>query len=483
MEEKHRVGIYVRVSTNNQVEDGYSIGEQTDKLKKYCDIKDWENPIIYTDGGYSGSSLNRPGIERLVHDVKKHKIDTVIVYKLDRLSRSQKDTLFLIEDVFNANDCNFISLNENFDTSTAFGKAMIGILSVFAQLEREQITQRMQMGRVGRAKAGYFNGSVVPFGYNYKDGLLVVNEGEASVVNRIFQLYLDGNGILKIANILNDEGHPYRDNLWNLNIIRNILKRRTYVGEVSFKKQWYPGLQEPIIDKETFDEVQKQYDRRSIEGMEKSNNTRPFRAKYMLSGLIRCGKCGSSLEIQVTKRANGTIRNYYYICRKKSKTFLKMKGLPLSDQCDLPNIKKDDVESRVLSAIVRLSWDKKRLDNLLNKRGVIREDPSPLEKTIRENNKKISKLMDLYSIDSISMDNLNSKISKYNIENERLKKRIENIEKEQTNKSTAKIKYLFSKAENIIKNGSYQDKMKLVHQLVKEVDVNPSNITIKWLFN
>lgn len=94
-----RVGIYVRVSTNDQAEEGYSIDEQIDKLKKYCEVKDWSVPTSYVDAGLSGSNLNRPGITKLIRDVKDHKIDTVLVYKLDRLSRSQKDTLYLIEDV------------------------------------------------------------------------------------------------------------------------------------------------------------------------------------------------------------------------------------------------------------------------------------------------------------------------------------------------------------------------------------------------
>ncbi|HEV1977129.1 TPA: recombinase family protein, partial [Streptococcus pneumoniae] len=96
----NKVAIYVRVSTTNQVEEGYSIDEQKDKLSSYCDIKDWNVYKVYTDGGFSGSNTDRPALESLIKDAKKRKFDTVLVYKLDRLSRSQKDTLHLIEDVF-----------------------------------------------------------------------------------------------------------------------------------------------------------------------------------------------------------------------------------------------------------------------------------------------------------------------------------------------------------------------------------------------
>ena len=147
------VALYVRVSTDIQV-DGYSIDEQLERLEKYCDAKDWIIYNKYIDPGFTGSNINRPGLTKLLQDIHKGKIDLVLVYKLDRLSRSQKDTLYLIEEEFLPNNVDFISMTENFDTSTPFGKAMIGILSVFAQLERENIKTRLAMGHVGRAKAG-----------------------------------------------------------------------------------------------------------------------------------------------------------------------------------------------------------------------------------------------------------------------------------------------------------------------------------------
>ena len=135
---------YVRVSTDNQLEN-YSIEEQTDRLQAYCRARDITITEFYTDGGYSGGSINRPALQQMLKDIRSGEINLVIVYKLDRLSRSQKDTLTLIEDHFLANHVDFISVSENFDTSTPFGRAMIGILSVFAQLEKEQITERFMM--------------------------------------------------------------------------------------------------------------------------------------------------------------------------------------------------------------------------------------------------------------------------------------------------------------------------------------------------
>ena len=176
---------YVRVSTENQLEN-YSIDEQTSRMKAYCSAMNFNLIKIYTDGGYSGGNTDRPALKQMLYDLRSSQIDAVLVYKLDRLSRSQKDTLTLIEDCFLANGIDFISINENFDTSTPFGRAMIGILSVFAQLEKDQITERFTMGRIGRCKAGYFHGGGnPPYGYSYVNGSLLINYDEAENVKKI----------------------------------------------------------------------------------------------------------------------------------------------------------------------------------------------------------------------------------------------------------------------------------------------------------
>ncbi|ELG7151519.1 recombinase family protein, partial [Listeria monocytogenes] len=137
-----KAAIYIRVSTQEQIEN-YSIQAQTEKLTALCRSKDWDVYDIFIDGGYSGSNMNRPALNEMLS--KLHEIDAVVVYRLDRLSRSQRDTITLIEEYFLKNNVEFVSLSETLDTSSPFGRAMIGILSVFAQLERETIRDRMVM--------------------------------------------------------------------------------------------------------------------------------------------------------------------------------------------------------------------------------------------------------------------------------------------------------------------------------------------------
>ena len=174
-----KVALYLRVSTEQQIEN-YSIPLQQERMKSFCLSKGWDNVKEYVDAGYSGSNLDRPALKQLQKDIKNKKINIVIVYRLDRLSRSQRDTLYLIEEVFLPHEVEFISLSETIDTTTAFGRAAIGVLSVFAQLERETILERLRSchHKMVREEGLWSGGSATaPYGYTrLSRGELVVNE-------------------------------------------------------------------------------------------------------------------------------------------------------------------------------------------------------------------------------------------------------------------------------------------------------------------
>lgn len=252
-----RIAIYIRVSTLEQVQEGYSIEEQKDRLIAYCRAHDWAIADIYVDGGYSGSNLKRPGIQKLMSETTN--FDVVLVYKLDRLSRSQRDTLYLIEEVFLPNQVDFVSMQESFDTSSPFGKAMIGLLAVFAQLEREQIKERTFMGRVARAKKGlHQGGGKIPIGYTYNGSTLIVNPYDAEQVRKIFELYLSGKSLADIFHFMKRAGYATKYGEYkNWSSIRNILRNPTYTGQIHFGEIIIDDAFEAIIDKERFQTVQK----------------------------------------------------------------------------------------------------------------------------------------------------------------------------------------------------------------------------------
>ena len=236
------IALYARVSTHEQAENGYSIDEQAERLKKYCEAMGFLNFKLYSDAGFSGANTERPALQRLISDVKANKVDKVIVYKLDRLSRSQLDTLFLIDKVFIANDCNFVSMTENFDTSTPLGRAMLGIMAVFAQLEREQIKERMLMGREARSKSGlYHGGGKFPIGYDYEDGRLIVNEFEAMQVRELFEMYVKGSTMGEIQRDFIKRGYTHKYGMWQIDAIRRTIRNPLYIGKITFEKKVYDG--------------------------------------------------------------------------------------------------------------------------------------------------------------------------------------------------------------------------------------------------
>ena len=260
MKTDRKAALYIRVSTDSQYEEGYSVEAQREKLEAYCKIKNITNYESYIDGGWSGSNIDRPEMKRMITDIMQGKVSAVVVYKLDRLSRSQKDTIFLLEDVFNPNDCDFISLNENFDTTSPYGKAMIGILSVFAQLERENIRERTRMGMYERVKSGlWMGGDGIPFGYDYdkKLGILVPNE-HAEDVREIFDLYIQGYSTTRLAKMFDVASDRH---------ITQILDRITYLGKILYNGEVFEGKHEAIIDAQTFEKAQIERRKRSTKNV------------------------------------------------------------------------------------------------------------------------------------------------------------------------------------------------------------------------
>lgn len=479
MKSINKVAIYVRVSTTSQAEEGYSIEEQIDKLESYCKIKDWTVYKVYTDGGFSGSNTERPALERLIKDADRKKFDTVLVYKLDRLSRSQKDTLFLIEDVFIKNGIEFLSLQENFDTSTPFGKAMIGLLSVFAQLEREQIKERMQLGKLGRAKAGKsMMWAKTSYGYDYhkKTGTMTINLVQSLAIKFIFESYLSGRSITKLRDDLNEKFQ--KEKPWNYRAVRGILGNPVYCGYNQFMGDIYKGNHEPIISKEDFDKTQEELKIRQRTAAE-NVNPRPFQSKYMLSGIAQCGYCLAPLKILMGMYRKDGTRLVKYECHQRHPR--KLRGVTTyndNKKCDSGFYLKDELEAFVLKEVNKLQHDSEYLESILSDNHKESIDRESYQKQIRELSKKLSRLNDLYIDDRITLEELQSKSSEFQSMRALLEKELENdpaLKQEET-KNT--IKRELSKGD--ISKMDYESQKAIVRALVKKVQVTADSIVIKW---
>lgn len=455
-----KAALYSRVSTLEQKNKGYSLNAQIEKLEKYAHAMDYEIIGHYSDGGSSGSNLDRPEMQKLMTDIESGAVDVVIVHKLDRLSRSQKNTLFLIEDVFLKHNVGFISLQENIDTTTAFGRAMIGILSVFAQLELDMITERMMMGRIERAKKGYWKGSGnVPFGYDYIDGQLCLN-ADSSIVKEVFDRFTDGIGAYEIYKDLLDR---YPDKIYSSNMIIRILDNITYSGKVIFDGEIYPGMHDAIVGEETFSLAKEL--RTALPDKFKVDRTK---RAALLARKIYCGHCGVNVSMfRHYYVKNGSRAEYgYYRCNSKR----NRNKLHRSIECNQQNLRNDDVDNLVLELINGLDYEKE-VQKIERKRSTV-----PSVQKIDELEKQEKRLLDLYQFGKVDPEELNSRLDDINKEKNKL------TQSKQSQKEKKALKQLKSIEGKDVFLMEFQGKCDMIDTLIKKVTMKDDHINVEFVF-
>ena len=455
-----KAGLYIRVSTLEQAREGYSIGAQTERLEAYAKAKGYVVHDTYTDAGESGGKLERPELQRLIRDIKNKRLDTVVVLKLDRLSRSQRDTLHLIQDVFLPNGVEFISVNESFDTSSSFGIAMIGILSVFAELERSTITERLEMGRVERAKAGYYHGggNYDPVGYDYINGELIINEYEAEIVKELFDLYVNGNSMNTTAMKLREK---YPDRIKSFTIVKDALQKVLYIGKVQFNGEVYDGLHEPIISEEVFHEAQKKRKERA-QGAGWTN-----KRKGLLVGKIYCAHCGARYYREVT--GSRKYRYVNYVCRSTDRRKAN-KNMIKDRNCKNKRWREEELDNLVLEQLKKIDY------------GEIEKDKPKLidyASMVEQTDKEIERLVKLYASSKIDVTLLNKLSSELNTKRETLlQKQDEQEMKLEEDDNRVACSMIGFDWENADKN----ELMHTVDTLVDRIDLEDTTVTICYNF-
>lgn len=474
-----KVAIYVRVSTTNQAEEGYSIDGQLDSLTKYCEVMGWSVYQKYIDAGFSGGKLERPDILKLIKDAKRGVFDTVLVYKLDRLSRNVQDTLYLVKEVFNKNEVHFVSLQENLDTSSAMGNLFLTLLSAIAEFEREQIKERMQLGKLGRAKSGKsMMWAKVAYGYTYHVGTgeMTVNQSEAVVVREVFTSYLNGRSITKLRDDLNVK-YP-KTPAWSYRTIRQMLDNPVYCGCNKYKGVIYPGNHEAIISEDVYNQVQEEIKIRQIKAYAQNKNPRPFQSKYMLSGIGQCGYCKAPLKSLLRNKKKDGTRTIRYECHQRHPR--KTRGVTTyndNKKCNSGIYSKDDLEAYVLESISKLQTDSDYIDELFDNEPE-KLDREAINKEIETLSNKISKLNDLYINNLITLDELKKQSNTFNAKIEILKDELANDPaiKHQENKQKM-LKTLDTK--DVFKM-DYEEQKMLVRALIDKVQVTSDSIKILW---
>lgn len=480
---KINVAVYVRVSTQEQAKEGYSIGEQIDRLKKYADAHEWNIVKVYTDAGFSGGNIDRPALQEMIENIKEGKINKVLVYKLDRLSRSQKDTLELIEDIFLANNCDFESITERFDTSTPFGKAMIGILAVFAQLEREQIKERMTMGIYARIKEGKWKGGAkIPFGYDYDKSLnkLVINEYESMIIKELFEKYTAGISLNSIAKEMMKEEKMLNNGKLDKRNLRYFLRNKTYCGYLKHKNEWIKGLHDPIISENVFEQAQKILDRNHDRFVESGYKAGRTAISTNLGGLLYCKKCGA----RYGKSRSGTKKygyRYNYSCYSRHK---KVKSMIKDPNCKNKIYRIEVLDNIIFDQIKQLAIDPEYIKNIKqdNNLFAIDEKIHIVENQLKQINNQISRFMDLYGLGKFTIEELDEKTTPLQDQRNVLKKQLQVLQDENKKLPEADAIELAKTFTDVLEKADAAERRSIIETLIDRIEIDGDDIYIHWNF-
>lgn len=420
--------IYVRVSTEMQV-DGFSLDGQRNTLKRFAEREGMIVKDIYEDAGKSGASIEgRPAFSKLLNDVKNGlAVDYILVYKLSRFGRNAADILNSLE-LIQSYDINLIATDEGIDSSQTSGKLLISVLSAVSEIERENIREQTMNGRKEKARQGGWNGGFAPYGYKLENGKLYINEDEAPVVRKIFEMYVTTDtGMGGIARDLNLQGEKKlkRQNgtsdIWCQTTIKRILDNPVYIGKIAFgrrskervkgtKNKYHmvsqkeyilgDGEHEAIIDIDTWNEAR--------EKREKTGVANPscvgYSRTHLLTGMLRCPKCGGTMYAQKSSYTNlyGEYYEYFrYQCTNKH----RYQGTG----CDYNgNILKEDIDPVVIQLVKELINDKE-FAKILKEELSIKANTERLENERDNYQNKLNQVLankeDLeYRIDNLPLD-------------------------------------------------------------------------------
>jgi len=398
--EKKVAGLYIRVSTEDQAREGFSLPEQEKRLRAMCEYKGYEIYKVYKDAGISAKTGNsRPGFEELLQDIRDKKCNTIVVLKLDRLTRSVFDWEKIIR-FLEENDAYLDCANDDINTTNANGKMISRILTSVSQNEIERTSERTKFGMVGAIKEGHIPHKA-PFGYKHENKKLIPDEATKDQVIRIFNLYYQGNSYQTISNLYNKEKVFGKTN-WKDSTILKIIENPIYKGDFIHGKRtknptYYEDVVEPLISKELWEECQ----------VQKKKNSRNYKRNedYLFLQKLKCSHCNRILAGKATRKKNGSIY-YYYYCH----------------DCKI-NIKETDIEKEFDNFIE----DIQEYDSVVNQtllpmiKTKLNNPKDKLIKEIKEQKQKAERIRKAYINGSFTID-------EYDIEKEIVDKTIKDLE-------------------------------------------------------
>lgn len=444
---------YIRVSTEKQAEEGNGLDSQIRDIKNHCRkngmiIDDW-----YVDDGYTGSNMDRPELQRLVNDCTRKRVECVVAFKLDRLSRSMIDGLYLIERVFQPNNVRFECVHDSVSYDSPMEQAYTQMMAVFAQLDKNTMMLRMRGGMLERVKQGYWmGGGNLPYCYSYdkNSGILVPIPEKADKAQKALDLFLDGYSDVKIKNMLGFKSEP---------VVKSILTSVVNIGKIPYKGNIYQGRHTPIFDQEKFELAQEMRKTRSKSKI--CCQTEP----NLLTGLCYCGVCGCKMRYQ--KWTHGKHKIY---CCSRSKD---LSYIPNYDEnCDNSIEWSDEIEEQVEKKIIRISLD---LSSYKPKEKETKLDIMRFQ--LKKDKKRLKRLYALYADGN---DTVIEMIKDLESQIEKTKKNISDEEK--NNANSQKKEFVYENIKKIADVWKYTDKKHknmILKTIIDKIVIVNGNIEIQ----
>ena len=497
-----RIGIYTRVSTSEQAETGYSIDEQERLLIDWCNKNGLEVFNCYSDRGISGKNIqNRPALKALLKDVEDRKVDMVVSWKLNRISRRLADVLKIM-DLLEKNNVTFKSYSEPFETTTHVGRMQMQMMAMIGEFERGTISQNVKVSMCAKARAGEWCGNRV-LGYDLvpmegtennkrRKSRLEINKEEAEIVRIIFNEYASGKGYKAITNKLNKLGcKTKKGNNFSQGSIRDILMNPVYIGKVRYnvRQNWSEkrrrninpepivadGIHEAIIDMDTWDKVQVMLQSKS------GKPSRIYDGFYPLTGILKCPKCGAGMVISRTTNvlADGTKKRIAYYCCGAWKN----QGTSICNSNTIRVEKANEYVFNKLSSVLSNDEMIKSIVRNINKERIKRVDPSKselerIDKELENIDKKKRKIFEAYEDDIITREEFLTRKDELNQRAKVLQESKEPLLVTLADDVSEEISYDFIKSvlDNFSKllnsKESREQKKKLLHMIISKITIN-----------
>jgi site-specific DNA recombinase len=385
-----RVCLYTRISTDEENQPT-SLASQHERLEAFCKVQEDWRIIAHHEDRATGTKLDRPGLQAALDLARQGRIDQLLVYRIDRLSRKVRQLAGIAEELDTLSVV-LRSATEPFDTGTAAGRMMLQMLGVFAEFEHATIVDRVTSGIERRAREGRWPNGRIPFGYARNDRKeLVPDERTAPVIRRIFKWYAAGRlGAAAIARRLDSEHAPAPPRGWQPAVVLWILSNQAYVGRVHWREQTFPGIHEPLIDQDRFDHAQALLKERGEDLAMRAAS----RAEFLLTGLVRCGRCRRAYVGMSAKGNGGTY--HYYACSGRQKLGRRA--------CDGERLPKDKLEAAILHQLTSLYRDGSIIRNAIEQaaasdetdRAALTEKRASLAKEITRAERAIERYHDAF---------------------------------------------------------------------------------------